>query len=182
MSSDEWIESGMSTFANVYWEPESGTESIIPLGLAKSTKSVTHGAEHAEDVVLRIIDDNLSLFAEGGHRNHLTFTLTKSPCTSTARPNPAGGGTLPTTSSKTVGCTEELIDLVTNGRTAGGKSYSFRLSIICRGLYTPSVAGATQGAVLAASKAAVDAMVATGHITISGDVRAAPSAARFEVE
>ncbi|CAL9331842.1 hypothetical protein SUDANB178_00083 [Streptomyces sp. enrichment culture] len=56
------------------------------------------------------------------------------------------------------------------------------IELICRGLYAPSVPGQAQANVLDASQGAVDAMKATGHIKVSGDVRPASSANRFEVQ
>jgi hypothetical protein len=142
-------------------------DDIVPLGLSKSNRSVTHGAEHAEDVALRVIGDNLSMFSTLG-RNHIIINLSKSPCTSTPRPDPLGGGMLPTTSGKPVGCTEALINLVNTGLNDGlGNHYDFQLTIICRGLYAP---GGTNAAIRA-SQAAVDALNADPNIDVTGDER-----------
>jgi hypothetical protein len=147
----------------------------VPRARTSSNQSQTHGNEHAEDVALRMIRDNLGMFAPG-ERNHLVMSVTKSPCTSTAR------GALPTTSNKPRGCTEELIGLVTTGLQDAGNQYNFEIKLICRGLYAPPVPGQSQANVLDASQGAVYAMKATGHITVSGDVRPASSANRFEVK
>ncbi|MFE7463775.1 DUF4157 domain-containing protein [Streptomyces sp. NPDC057499] len=172
MTAQQWENSGQSTFLSIMYK--TGND-LIDLAVTKSNRSQTHGNEHAEDVALRMIRDNLGMFAPG-QRNHLVLNVTKSPCTSTAR------GGLPTTSNKPTGCTEELIGLVTNGlQDAAGNRYDFQLELICRGLYTPRAQGRTQAEVLDASQVAVAAMKATGHITVSGDVRPAPSANRYEV-
>lgn len=172
MTPQEWQRSGQSTFLSVMYK--TGGD-VIDLALTKSNRSQTHGNEHAEDVALRMIRDNLGMFAPG-ERNHLVLNVTKSPCTSTAR------GALPTTSNKPTGCTEELIGLVTTGlQDAAGNQYDFELELICRGLYAPPVQGWSQKDVLNASGQAVAAMKATGRIAVSGDERPAPSAHRFEV-
>lgn len=178
--SDQWTDSGDSTFLSMMYEPQDGTASLIPLGLAKSNKSATHGSEHAEDVALRIINDNLTLFSPIA-RNKLVLNISKSPCTSTARMN--GMAVLPVTSNKVVGCTERLIHLVNNGITVLplGTNYTFSLSIICRGLYCPTIPGSSQANVLAASQAAVNALKATGHISVTGDERPSASSNRYEV-
>lgn len=173
----QWMESGENTFATLMWDsPDAG---LIDLGLAKNVKSAAHGAEHAEDVALRVIHSNLAMFSTAG-RNSLILNLTKSPCTSTAWL--VGGMPKPATSGKPVGCTESLIALVTGGLTLGLTHYTFSLRITCRGLYCPTIPGHTQADVLAASQAAVNAMKATGHITVTGDERPASSASRFEVQ
>lgn len=172
MATQQWQSSGQSTFLSIMYKTSDGD--LIDLAVTRSNQSRTHGNEHAEDVALRMIRENLGLFAPG-QRNHLVLNVTKSPCTSTAR------GTLPTTSNKPTGCTEELIGLVTTGLQYAGSQYDFEIELICRGLYAPSVPGQSQANVLDASQGAVDAMKATGHITVSGDVRPASSASRFEV-
>ncbi|MEV6123304.1 DUF4157 domain-containing protein [Streptomyces sp. NPDC052077] len=172
MAPQQWQSSGQSTFLSIMYKTDDGD--LIDLAVTKSNQSQTHGNEHAEDVALRMIRDNLGMFAPG-QRNHLVLNVTKSPCTSTAR------GALPTTSNKPTGCAEELIGLVTAGLQAAGNQYDFDLELICRGLYAPQVPGQSQADVLDASQAAVEAMKATGHITVSGDVRPASSANRFEV-
>jgi len=169
MDTGQWARSGQSTFNSVMYHMG---DDIVPLGLSKSNQSVTHGAEHAEDVALRVIGANLSMFSTVG-RNHIILNLSKSPCTSTPRPDPLGppGTMLPTTSNKppgTAGCTEELLNLVATGlNDAFGNHYDFQLTIICRGLYGP---GGTNAATRA-SQAAVDALNANPNIVVTGDER-----------
>lgn len=172
LTTQQWQNSGQSTFLSIMYKT---SDDLIDLAVTKSNRSQTHGNEHAEDVALRMIRDNLGMFAPGV-RNHLVLNVTKSPCTSTAR------GALPTTSNKPTGCTEELISLVTTGlQDAAGNQYDFELELICRGLYAPNVQGHSQANVLDASQAAVAAMKATGHIAVSGDARPASSANRYEI-
>lgn len=172
LEQQQWLKSGQSTFVSLFYKP-TNTGDPMELGLAKSNKSVAHGSEHAEDVALRVIQSNLTMFSLD-EPNELILTVTKSPCTSTAR------GDLPTTSNKPEGCTERLIGLVERGLTgAGGETYSFGLQLICRGLYAPQLQGYSQAEVLDASQAAIDEM-RKKKITCSGDVRPSPAAKRFE--
>jgi GNAT superfamily N-acetyltransferase len=179
MEPSQWSNSGESTYLSLMFQPDGGTSTPISFGITKSNKSVTHGSEHAEDVALRMITDNITLFDQNS-RNSLILNISKSPCTSTVRMG-AYGAPLPVTSTKVMGCAEELINLVTNGITQLGSTYNFKLHVICRGLYVPKVAGATQDSVLDASQAAVNAMKATGHITVTGDERPSNKVNRFEV-
>ncbi|WP_414519716.1 eCIS core domain-containing protein [Nostoc sp. PCC 9305] len=180
MTQEQWQKSGQLTLTSIMYETGGGE--FLDLGHAKSNQSTTYGKEHAEDVSLRIIANNLGMFQPGGHRNHIILNLTKSPCTTIQRPAP-GGGFLPITSDKpVVGCTEELIRLVTQGLTDNHQNqYQFKLTIICRGLYSPRRQGYTHHQVLDASQAAVEALRATGHIVVSGDERPAATENRFGV-
>jgi hypothetical protein len=173
MTQDQWARSGQATHASVHWFTQDGD--ALALGIAKSNRSVTMGNEHAEDVVIRTIRNNLAMFDPGGP-NHLVVTISKSPCTSVARNG------LPVTSTKAVGCTEELIALAGQGLQdpATGVRYTFQLDVICRGLYAPTIAGHNQAQVLAASQEAVNALVAAG-IQVSGDVRPSTRDQRFGV-
>lgn len=181
LTQEQWVSSGESTFSALIWhgvEGVSGGEtSMVPLGTTASTSSATHGSEHAEDVALRLINGSVTMFSQTAP-NKLLLSITKSPCTSTSRNG------LPATSNKAVGCTEALIALVQNGiphPTNPGVTYTFKLNLICRGLYCPYIPGYTQRDVLDASQEACDALRAAG-ITVSGDERPASSAARFEVK
>jgi hypothetical protein len=173
LTQDQWARSGQATHASVHYFTQDGD--AIALGIAKSNRSVTMGSEHAEDVVIRTIRNNLTMF-DPAATNHLVITISKSPCTSVSRTG------LPVTSTKAVGCAEELIALAAQGLQdpATGTRYTFQLDVICRGLYAPTVAGHAQQQVLAASQEAVNAMVTAG-IQVSGDVRPSARDQRFGV-
>jgi hypothetical protein len=170
MTPEQWDKSGMSTFLSIMFEDQDGN--IIDLGHTKSTRSVLHGSEHAEDVALRLIRDNIGMF-DPQRRNHIILSVTKSPCTSTSRNG------LPVTSSKQVGCTEELLNLVNNGVQSNGNLYQFRLTLICHGLYSPFPGSADKRQ---ASQEAINALDANANIEVSGDVRPQNRQRRFELQ
>jgi hypothetical protein len=155
----------MKTDLHLFYYGVEGAESTVPLAQTSSNQSVAHGAEHAEDVAIRVVRDNISMFKPHPAVNHLGMSITKSPCTNVPRNG------LPPTSQKQVGCTEELINLVTNGVTHDGKTYRFELIVNVFGLYAPRVEGYTQQEVLDASQEALNALTATGLITVLGDFR-----------
>lgn len=174
MTKTQFQKSGMATNLSLIFETADGV--TVDIGTMKSNKSVTFGDEHAEDVALRLIQEHIDMFAGPPARNRLILSLSKSPCTSTVRLG------LPTTSNKgpgVLGCTEELINLATNGITHNGITYLFELIINCRGLYAPSPA--TQ-AILQASQAAADAINATPNLSITGDERPAAREQRYEMQ
>jgi hypothetical protein len=175
--SKPWGSTGMQTELVLSYQGVEGAESTMLLCRTTSNQSVTHGAEHAEDVALRTIRGNLGLFKPAPAVNRLWMSITKSPCTSIIRNG------LPATSTKAVGCTEELINFVTNGLThpISGTQYNFSLTVHVYGLYAPQVPGYTQAEVLDASQGALNALAATNGIQVTGDVRIG-SASRFEAQ
>lgn len=124
------------------------------VGTYKNNKSKKYGKEHAEDVWLRAIIEGID---EGrfvdDERNQVILTVTASPCTSERR------GIYPSTSNKTKGCTEELLDFVRYGINRNGNNYYFVLTIICEHLYQPK--GKGEG-VKEASKLALQALESVG--------------------
>jgi hypothetical protein len=150
--SRDWGSSGMTT--RLILSKDDG-ESMTSLCDTQNTQSAAHGAEHAEDVAIRVLRDNLTLFQPVPHVNRLWMSITKSPCTSVPRNG------LPITSQKATGCTEELINLATAGLSAGGATYRFELVVHVFGLYLPRVPGFVQEDVLDASQQALEALRAT---------------------
>lgn len=165
MTAEQWHRSGMSTYATVIFQEATGE--LIELGGTKSISTTPNRPGHAEDVALRVIEENLEMFAPStSGTNHLILSVSKSPCTSEERPHPKEPGRrLPKTSGKAVGCTERLIELARKGLTKNGETYRFDLTVLCRGLYGPGGRD-----VLAASQAAVNEMRRNG-ITVRGDDR-----------
>lgn len=172
--STDWGSSGMSTrlVLSAYVSVR-GVEELTTLCDTQNAHSTAHGSEHAEDVAIRVLRNNLTLFRPAPHVNELWMSITKSPCTSISRTG------LPVTSQKATGCTEELINLVATGLTGpGGAMYTFRLTVHVFGLYMPKVPGYTQDDVLDASQEALEALRANPGISVTSDVRTG-SGARF---
>lgn len=163
----ENTKSGFKTNSLVAFETSGGE--YIELGTASNYTSTN---EHAEDVAIRTLQNNIDMF-EPGRRTKIFFHLTASPCTSTARNG------LPVTGK---GCAETLVAYFGTGVThnVGGQNYGFDLTIFCTGLYAPRIPGVTQSDILEASQAAVDYLDQNG-ITVSGNVRPGRSS-RFEID
>ena len=103
----------MVTYASIM--VDDGDEELTFLGLGKSNKTVKFGAEHAEDVAMRVLLDQYS--AEELDGLSVILNLSKSPCSSR----------FGTSGAKDPGCAENLVDFA--------KTYGVKFSIICRGLY-----------------------------------------------
>lgn len=113
MSNMQWAKSGMVTYVSIMVDDDELT--LSELGLGKSLKTKTYGAEHAEDVAMRAL---LSAYGEDGLEGlNVILNLSKSPCSSDHG----------TSGLKDPGCTENLI--------AFKKKYKLSLTLICRGLY-----------------------------------------------
>ncbi len=113
MSNQQWAKSGMVTYVSIMVDDEELT--LTELGLGKSLKTKTYGAEHAEDVAMRAL---LATYGEDGLAGlSVILNLSKSPCSSDRG----------TSGAKDPGCTENLI--------AFKKKYKLGLTLICRGLY-----------------------------------------------
>ena len=151
------VKDGFKTNALVAFQAADGE--YVELGTASN---YTPDHAHAEDNAMRILNENLGMFGEG--RTEVFIYITSSPCTGVSR------GGLPATGQ---GCAERLADYF-------GPGSIFHLTLMCRGLYSPLMAGYTQAQVLDASRAAVDFLRGQG-IDVVGDERPRPQARRFEV-
>lgn len=130
MDNQQWAKSGMVTYVSIMVDDDELT--LTELGLGKSLKTKTFGAEHAEDVAMRAL---LATYGGDGLAGlSVILNLSKSPCSS-------GHGT---SGDKDPGCTENLI--------AFKKKYKLGLTLICRGLYKG----------LEASQSAVESLRAAG--------------------
>lgn len=113
MSEAQWFKSGMSTFCSIM--VDEGGDALVELGMGKSLKTKTYGAEHAEDVAIRTL---LSVYdAKALNGMLVLINISKSPCSSTYG----------TSGAKHPGCTENLI--------AFKKKYNVNLMLTLRGLY-----------------------------------------------
>jgi hypothetical protein len=113
MSDQQWRKSGMATYCSIMVD-DGSEEGLVELGLGKSIKTKTYGAEHAEDVAMRAL---LEEYGEGGLVGlNVILSVSKSPCSSGFK-----------TSNKDEGCAERLVQFA--------KDYKCTISIICRGLY-----------------------------------------------
>ena len=113
MSDQQWFKSGMATYCSIMVDDGSG-DVLEELGLGKSIKTKTHGAEHAEDVAMRALLEEYG--ADGLAGVNVILSVSKSPCSSGFK-----------TSNKDVGCAEALVKFA--------KDHKCKISIICRGLY-----------------------------------------------
>lgn len=153
ISNNQWFNGARSTTFSTLIDDDGNS------GFFKNNKSVTFGAEHAEDVWLRNVQDevNNGKYSYNGE-NQVILNVTASPCTSTARM--VNGTLLPATSNKPIGCTERLITFLNNGLNDGrGWNYRFQLSIICEHLYRPQIVNARE-----ASMAALEALGQAGAL------------------
>jgi pyrimidine deaminase RibD-like protein len=113
MSDKQWFKSGMATFCSIM--VDEGGDALVELGLGKSLKTKTYGAEHAEDVAIRTL---LSVYdAKALNGMMVLVNISKSPCSSTYG----------TSGAKHPGCTENLI--------AFKKKYKVNLMLTLRGVY-----------------------------------------------
>lgn len=113
MSDQQWFKSGMATYCSIMVDDGSG-DSLAEVGLGKSLKTKTYGAEHAEDVAMRTLLEEYG--ADGLEGVNVILSVSKSPCSSGFK-----------TSNKDEGCAEALVKFA--------KKYKCKISIICRGLY-----------------------------------------------
>lgn len=113
MSDQQWFKSGMATYCSIMVDDGSG-DALEEVGLGKSIKTKTYGAEHAEDVAMRALLEAYG--ADGLEGLNVILSVSKSPCSSGFK-----------TSNKDVGCAEALVKFA--------KDYKCKISIICRGLY-----------------------------------------------
>ncbi len=113
MSDKQWFKSGMSTFCSIM--VDEGGAALVELGLGKSLKTKTFGAEHAEDVAIRTLLSAYDAKALNGMT--VIINISKSPCSSTCG----------TSGAKVPGCTENLI--------AFKKKYKVNLMLTLRGVY-----------------------------------------------
>lgn len=113
MSDQQWFKSGMATFCSIM--VDEGGDALVELGMGKSLKTKTYGAEHAEDVAIRTL---LSVYdAKALNGMMVLINISKSPCSSTYG----------TSGAKHPGCTENLI--------AFKKKYNVNLMLTLRGVY-----------------------------------------------
>jgi len=113
MSNQQWAKSGMVTYVSIMVDDDELT--MTELGLGKSLKTKTYGAEHAEDVAIRAL---LATYGGAGLAGlSVILNLSKSPCSSVHG----------TSGDKDPGCTENLIEFK--------NKYKLGLTLICRGLY-----------------------------------------------
>lgn len=128
LNNQQWFHSGMETHGsailinNKYPEGKS-------LGIMKNNKSKTHGCEHAEDVFIRTIKEDVGALSVSPAVNKVILCISKSPCSSTYG-----------TSNKPVGCAEELINFQNTIYKApiNGNEYVFKVIVLARGVYKQS--------------------------------------------
>jgi hypothetical protein len=113
MSDQQWRKSGMATYCSIMVD-DGDDDGLVELGLGKSLKTKTYGAEHAEDVAMRTLLAEYG--ADGLAGLNVILSVSKSPCSSGFK-----------TSNKAEGCAEALVQFAAD--------YKCKISIICRGLY-----------------------------------------------
>ncbi|WP_243795046.1 DUF4157 domain-containing protein [Saccharopolyspora gloriosae] len=166
MTNEEWFgvdENGeedkgkkRQTHASLIYTDEFGRE-VDLLSATNVSASQEEDAMHAEDLLIGGLRANLDRFSSAKNRpNQIVFSVTKSPCTSEVRDG------LPATGK---GCTEAILNLATNGLSAGGRAYKFKIDLIVRGIYHGKVQGGKK-----ASEKALDVLEAHPGITVSRDL------------
>ncbi|MEV0697092.1 DUF4157 domain-containing protein [Saccharopolyspora sp. NPDC050389] len=169
MTNEEWFgttaqgavdkEKKFQTHASLIYTDDSGRD-VNLLTATNVPGSADEEAVHAEDVLITGLRNNLDKFKPGPHRYHkVILSVTKSPCTSESRDG------LPSTSNKSRGCTEAILDLATNGIQDGDRVYKFKIVLVVKGLYHAKVIGGKR-----ASDKALDALGAHPQIEVSKDL------------